>query len=372
MKRLILLAVVVALCANVLPAADVARKISPQTQPRVEVAFVLDTTGSMGGLIAAAKAKIWYIANQIVLGDPKPIVRIALVAYRDKGDQYVTKVFDLTDNIDEVYGNLMKFKASGGGDGPENVNQALYDVTHKLSWSKDKKTLKIIYLVGDYPPHNEYKDVPTYDKTARAAIEKGIYINTILCGNNSTTRKIWMEIANSAEGTFLAISQNGGVREIPTPYDKDLAKLNRELLDTAVVYGNKKVRFAQKKLNTAAKDYSGAAAADRASFAEAAGKTASNDLVDDIRKNRVKLAKLKKDALPENMRKMSLKEQKKFIAENQAKRDKINAKIKDLSAKRAKFMKKELARTKGGKKGFDLKVVDSLKVQAARKGIKYK
>ena len=277
---------------------------SPKTpdRPTVEIAFVLGTTGSMGGLIAGAKAKIWAIANQIVLGEPKPIVRIALVPYRDKGDKYVTKVFDLTDNIDEVYTQLMKFKAHGGGDSPENVNQALYDAVHKISWSDGRQTLKIIYLVGDCPPHNEYKDVPTYDKSAQAAIEKGIYINTILCGGNRETRGVWEEIAKLSEGAFLAIAQDGGVRDITTPYDKDLARLNLELLDTAMVYGKKEVRAKQTELNEMARDYDAPAAADRSAFAAKSGIVASNDLVDDVRNARVDIDKMDKELLPAEMR----------------------------------------------------------------------
>src|SRR2546422_5427869 len=56
--------------------------------PRVEVAFVLDTTGSMGGLIDGAKRKIWSIARRIGEGRPRPDLRIALVGYRDLGDEY--------------------------------------------------------------------------------------------------------------------------------------------------------------------------------------------------------------------------------------------------------------------------------------------
>ncbi len=194
------LALLIAFCP-VLAAEKAAVKPAPakQAAPRVEVAFVVDTTGSMSGLIAAAKAKIWGIANQIVLGKPKPVVKMALVPYRDKGDAYVTKVFDLTDNIDQVYTDLMAFSAGGGGDTPENVNQALHDAVTKLSWSKDPKTLKIIYLVGDCPPHNEYTDVPTYDKLAKKAIESGIYVNTILCGGNAQAKAVWQDIARRAD-----------------------------------------------------------------------------------------------------------------------------------------------------------------------------
>src|SRR6516165_795386 len=68
-------------------------------RPRVEVVFCLDTTGSMGGLIQGAKDKIWSISNQIAGGKPAPDLKIGLVAYRDRGDAYITKVIDLTDDL---------------------------------------------------------------------------------------------------------------------------------------------------------------------------------------------------------------------------------------------------------------------------------
>src|SRR5262249_40991535 len=88
-------------------------------KPRVEVVFCLDTTGSMGGLIEGAKQKIWAISNQIANGKPTPDLKIGLVAFRDRGDEYITKVFDLTDDLDAVHGHLKEFKAAGGGDEPE-------------------------------------------------------------------------------------------------------------------------------------------------------------------------------------------------------------------------------------------------------------
>jgi hypothetical protein len=354
-------------------------------QPRVEVTFVLDTTGSMSGLIEGAKRKIWYIANQIVLGKPKPSVKFALVPYRDKGDDYITKVFNLTGNIDQVYTDLMKFNADGGGDTPENVNQALYDAIHKISWSQNPDTLEIIYLVGDSPPHNEYTEVPTYDRLAKSAIQKGIYINTILCGNNMETAKIWKEIADRSEGTYLAIAQDGGVRHIGTPFDKELSRLNSELVDTAIVYGNKEIQVKQAALNMAAKNITEsvvvagkapmvagrAAAADRASYSARTKSAAKNDLVEEVINMNVSLDKVDKKMLPEKLQKMSKEELKKYVAEKQAKREKIMKKIESLAARRSAFIKEQLAKSKGKRKGFDLEVVESLKKQAKKKNIKY-
>src|SRR6188474_395988 len=80
-------------------------------KPTVEVAFVLDTTGSMGGLIEGAKRKIWSIARRIGEGRPRPDLRIALVAYRDRGDAYVTRTYDFTGDMDEVFAHLSEFRA---------------------------------------------------------------------------------------------------------------------------------------------------------------------------------------------------------------------------------------------------------------------
>ncbi len=129
--RILVVAAALAIAASVTIANAAAAR------PRVEVAFVLDSTGSMGGLIEGAKQKIWSIANAIVARSPAPEVRIGLVSYRDRGDEYVTRLTDLTDDIDAVFATLQSFRADGGGDTPESVNQALHEAVTRMSWSKD-------------------------------------------------------------------------------------------------------------------------------------------------------------------------------------------------------------------------------------------
>src|SRR5919202_2877314 len=202
LSRCLVPAALLALAGLCVPAAAAPPKDKPEPKakrPRVEVVFCLDTTGSMGGLIDGAKRKVWSICNQIAGGKPTPDLRVGLVAYRDRGDDYVTKVYDLTDDLDAVHANLMKFVASGGGDEPESVNQALYDAVHKVKWSKDRKTLRILFLVGDAPPHMDYPDDVKYPQTCKLAVEKGILINTIQCGPNPETRKHWQDICAKAE-----------------------------------------------------------------------------------------------------------------------------------------------------------------------------
>src|SRR5215475_6587387 len=238
-RKLVSLAVLVAVVGLALPARAADKKDEKQPakkKPKVEVVFCLDTTGSMGGLIEAAKQKIWSISNQIASGKPTPELKIGLVAFRDKGDAYITKIHDLSDDLDAVHGNLKTFQAQGGGDTPEHVNQALFDSVHKIKWSTDKKTLRLIFLVGDAPPHMDYTDDVKYPETCKKAVEKGIIINTIQCGVSASCMKFWKDIAVKSEGSYAAIPQAGGVVTIATPYDGRLAELNRGLADTTVAY----------------------------------------------------------------------------------------------------------------------------------------
>src|SRR6266478_4297318 len=85
-----------------------------EAKPRIEVCFVLDTTGSMGGLIDGARQKIWSIANEMISAKPTPELKLGLIGYRDRGDEYVVKSFNLTDDIDAIYGHLREFMVDRG------------------------------------------------------------------------------------------------------------------------------------------------------------------------------------------------------------------------------------------------------------------
>ncbi len=84
----------------------------------MEMVFVLDTTGSMGGLLTGAKERIWGLINEVMQTSKLSSVKVGLVAYRDRGDQYITQVLPLTEDLDKVYSTLMDYEAQGGGDEP--------------------------------------------------------------------------------------------------------------------------------------------------------------------------------------------------------------------------------------------------------------
>jgi Mg-chelatase subunit ChlD len=173
----------------------------------------------MGGLIEGAKQKIWSIANDMISARPTPELKIGLVGYRDRGDDYVVKSFQMTDDIDAMYGHLRAFEAGGGGDMPESVNEALDEAVNKMKWSEDRSVLKLIFLVGDAPPHMDYADGPKYADVCRAAARKDLIINTVQCGDIAETTPIWKEIAKLSEGSYAAIAQSGNMAVVSTPMD---------------------------------------------------------------------------------------------------------------------------------------------------------
>ena len=135
---------------------------------------------------------------------PTPEIRIGLVAYRDRGDAYVTKVVDMSSDLDSVYATLMDFQAGGGGDSPESVNKALNDAVNKMSWSQGEQAYQVVFLVGDAPPHMDYNEI-RYPQIVASAMEKGIVINTIQCGNMPMTVEPWSQIASLGHGSFFQV-----------------------------------------------------------------------------------------------------------------------------------------------------------------------
>jgi Mg-chelatase subunit ChlD len=223
--------------SNVVIDDNIRHQVVALQRPVVDVVFVLDTTGSMSGLIDTAKEKIWSIASTMASAQPAPDIRIGLVGYRDRGDAYVTKVVDLNNDLDSVYATLMEFQAGGGGDTPESVNKALFDAVHNMSWSQRDQAYQVVFLVGDAPPHMDYNEVQ-YPEIIAAANEKGIVINTIQSGDLSMTVDPWTTIASLGNGRFFQVEQAGSGVAYTTPYDEEIADLAARLDGTRLYYGS--------------------------------------------------------------------------------------------------------------------------------------
>ena len=343
--------------------------------PQVEVCFVLDTTGSMGGLIEGAKLKIWSIANQMIAAQPRPRLKVALLAFRDRNDSYVTRLFDLTDDLDAVYANLRTFEAGGGGDEPESVNQALYEAVTKVTWSSSRDVLKIVFVVGDSPPHMDYPDDQKYPAVCELAVKKDLIINTIQCGTNPRTTPIWREIASRAEGRFVAIGQTGDVQIVRTPVDDELATLNTAIGATLLPYGHAAQRDALMAKQAASEDADASAAADRLAYNAATGRVVqgAGDLIDDLRTDKVTLAGLTPEELPTEMRTMTSEQQQEYLQQQAARRRELQARAAELLKQRREFIDAEMKKLLEAGKGnsFDRQVAEIIREQGRRRGIQY-
>lgn len=351
--------------------------IGYQQQPNVEVVFVLDTTGSMSGLIAGAKDKIWSIASSIAQAQPAPNVKMGLVGYRDRGDQYITTRTELTDEIDAVYEKLMGFEAAGGGDGPESVNQALFEAIERFEWSDDPSTLKIVFLVGDAEPHMDYDDDVKYQATCKLASERGIMINTIQCGMMGNTKGHWTKIANLTNGAYASIAQDSGVQRITTPYDSEMMELDQEFASLMINYGSKSDHLvAEGRMIRSTKIASGSsleASADRAMYNQsAAGKVniyGKKELVDGIMTGYIQLDEVKTEELPAVLQSKSTDELKEMIEKNKARRDQIQSRMSELNRLRQEHQEKVIA--DGPADGFDQQVLRTLQKQGASIGLNF-
>jgi len=348
-------------------------------RPVVDVVFVLDTTGSMSGLIETAKEKIWSIASTMASAQPTPDIRIGLVGYRDIGDQYVTRIVDLSDDLDSVYASLMDFQAGGGGDTPESVNKALYDAVHHMSWSKADQAYQTIFLIGDAPPHMDYNEVQ-YPVTIAAASERGIVINTIQSGNMPTTVVPWTTIASLGNGNFFQVDQAGSAVAYASPYDKDIAELSAKLDDTRLYYGTEEEQARMKDKVAATEKVTAMASvgalARRGVFNSAeAGREnllGEKELVDAISSGDVELEGIAKENLPAALKPMAPAEQAAYVSRLAGERADIQQKIQALAEDRDEFIAKKVEEAGGMEDSLDSKLYEAVREQAGKSGFEYK
>jgi hypothetical protein len=127
----------------------------PLERPRrvkLDVAFLFDTTGSMGDELAQLQNNVLYIAGQIARWNNEIDVQYGLVAYKDQGDEYVSQVYQFTNSATQFQTNLMQLSAGGGGDTPEDLAAGLDSTLHSLQW-RGTDTIQLIFIVTDASAH---------------------------------------------------------------------------------------------------------------------------------------------------------------------------------------------------------------------------
>lgn len=183
-----------------------ARRALPQTRT-IDVGFVLDTTGSMSEEIGAVKATLQKVAG--ALGQLGVAVNIGIVEYKDRGDEFVTRVHQLTPDVDGFARGVGDIRASGGGDTPESVNEGLHVGLTKLAWSPDS-VAHLAFLVGDAPPHLDYPQDFDYASDALSASHRGIQVFTIAAsGMDGLGQAVFRQIAQLTGATNMFVLRGG-------------------------------------------------------------------------------------------------------------------------------------------------------------------
>jgi len=172
----------------------------PRDAPRatIDVAFALDTTGSMAEEIDAVKATLLRVASRVAN------VRVGLVEYKDHGDEYVTRVFPMSGDLPRFATRIASLSAEGGGDFPEAVNEGVHEAIASLAWNPDAAA-RLLFVIGDAPPHTDALE-PRYADDALRAAHDGIQIFTVAAsGMDTYGQLVFRQLAQLTGGTEMFV-----------------------------------------------------------------------------------------------------------------------------------------------------------------------
>ncbi|MCA6365407.1 MAG: VWA domain-containing protein [Bacteroidetes bacterium] len=349
----------------------------PEETPHIDLVFCLDATGSMSGLIKTAKEKIWDIVTSLSQTTPAPEIRLGMVFYRDRGDAFVTKVYPLTTDIDSVYSELLDISAKGGGDSPESVNQALHEAVSQMNWSEGAKVYKTIFLVGDCPPHMDYKDDVKYTETCKLASQKGIIINSIKLGLSCTEAvQHFQTISGAAEGEYIQLGQDAGDVVFKTPFDDSINYYTRLIERSRIYYGSREMQYKnyqrKEKSEKIMKEADGYANADRASYnnSKSGAKNfyGESELINDLIEKRVALDSIAEERLPPEIRQLPREKRRAHVDSLVQQRRIMQAHVVRLTQQRTAYIAAE-RKKQNSTNAFSDQVFAIMQKQAATKGV---
>lgn len=343
----------------------------------VQIAILLDTSSSMDGLIDQAKSQLWKIVNEFneaKQSGKSTVVQVALYEYGNNnlsvGSNYIRQVMPFTRDLDKVSEQLFKLTTNGGD---EYCGAVIRDALDNLKWDKNGQTYKAIFIAGNEP----FTQGPVSATDAcKAAIQKGVVVNTIHCGNvNEGENGGWRTGSALAEGKFLTINQDKAIVHIDAPQDKEITKLSIELNKTYITYGKDGARGEanQKAQDSNASHYSSAGSVIQRAVTKASANYSNSgwDLVDANKKNGVKIESMSEVDLPAEMKKLAPEKRQAYLDEKAAEREKIQTEIKRLNEERQKYVA-EKAKESGAEDTLDKVMVKAVREQAEKRGVSFK
>ena len=176
----------------------------------VQIAFMVDATGSMGDELEFLKMDLKKVINEVQKTNTQLKISTATVFYRDEGDEYVVKHSPFTEDINQTTEFISQQRADGGGDFPEAVDKALVQL-NQLQWQPEART-RIAFLVLDAPPHNKPAVINSIQYSVKTAAASGIkLIPVVASGIDKTTEFLMRFIAMYTNGTYVFITDHSGI-----------------------------------------------------------------------------------------------------------------------------------------------------------------
>ncbi len=195
----------------------------------IDIAFMVDATGSMGDEISYLQAELADVIHQVKDTLPGLAVRVGSVFYRDQGEEYVTRISSLTTDMSQTLKFIGAQAAAGGGDYPEAVEVGLEKTLNELDWNPKART-RLLFLVLDAPPHQDEATVKKMAELTRLAAAKGIRIVPVVAsGINKSAEYLFRSMALATNGTYVFLTDDsgiGGTHIKPTTDEFSVEKLN--------------------------------------------------------------------------------------------------------------------------------------------------
>lgn len=344
--------------------------------PLVQMAILLDTSGSMSGLIDQARTELWAIVNEFIFAKRNgkdPELQVALYEYGKSllpgKEGYIRMIVPFTTDLDKVSEELFALTTNGGD---EYCGWVIKEATQALEWASSPDDLKVIFIAGNEPFTQGPVD---YRQACKTAVAKGIVVNTIHCGSEKDGLDgKWKDGAVLADGQYLNIDQSRKAVHVAAPQDKQIAELGAMLNDTYIAYG----RGGNVALERQSRqDRNAAGASPEAARQRAVTKSSlyyrneAWDLIDAIGANKVKLEDVKEEDLPEKLRKMSREERKKYIEAKARQRAEIQQRIQELSEQRKKYVAEEMKKQQKQANTLGSAVIKAVRDQAKKKNFTF-
>jgi hypothetical protein len=367
MKKYICLIICTLIAKNTLLAQDQ----GPQHNV-IQLALLLDVSGSMDGLIDQAKSELWTIVNEVAKakkGGSNARLEIALYEYgrssNPASNGYIVKLLDYTSDLDTISKVLFSLHTNGG---EEYCGWVIKNALEELQWRDNDSIYRVIFIAGNEPFNQGSID---YKGSIESSNRKGVIINTIHCGDSiSGVNGFWSEGATIGKGRYFFINHNSTAYDIATPYDSLIGVYNDSLNHTYWAYGSAgavyKANQSEQDMN--AEKMSGSVKAKRAiSKTQKIYDNKKWDAVDAAKSDTTWIRTTKDEDLPTQLKGKTLHEKELALKANGRQRSAHSSKISELSRLRETYIR-ESKSTLVKERSLGMALVEAIHQQASAKG----